>query len=95
MRDMLEAALVREGLAPRFRIEDTGCLGGCNRRCRISVANPARWSWLLSDLRPQDGPEDILQFLKDWQAAEAGLIPKEDRKAWLLTHAIGRLPPLH
>jgi predicted metal-binding protein len=94
MRDMLASALDREGLAARFRIEETGCLGGCSRRCRISVANPNRWSWLLSDLRPQDGGAEIVQFLRDWEGADLGLIPKDARSAWLLTHAIGRLPPL-
>lgn len=94
MRDMLGMALDREGLASRFRVEETSCLGGCSRRCRISVANPNRWSWLLSDLRPQDGADDIMQFLRDWEEADMGLIPKAERKAWLLTHAIGRLPPL-
>ncbi len=58
------------------------------------MANPWRWSWLLADLHPEDGVEDIVGFLREWEGAEHGLIPKEERSAWLVSHAVGRLPPL-
>ena len=94
LRDALIDALEGAGLASRFRIAETACLGGCNRRCRISIADPARWSWLLADLRPdeQDAGQ-IIRFLEEWLAAEDGLIPKTERSAWLVSHAIGRMPP--
>ena len=94
LSEALKAALEEQRLGHTFKIELITCLGNCKKRCRISVAAPGRWSWLIGDLSPEDDFTDLMDFLRAWQRAENGLIPKEERSKWLLRHGIGRVPPL-
>ncbi len=92
--EVLKAALEEQGLDHIFKIELITCLGNCKKRCRISVAAPERWSWLIGNLSPEDDFIELMNFLRAWQGAENGLIPKEERSKWLLRHGLGRVPPL-
>ncbi|PLX36000.1 MAG: hypothetical protein C0606_18150 [Hyphomicrobiales bacterium] len=77
-----------------FVIREYPCLGGCNRRCRLSFGGPGMWSWLIGDIDPEkDGPF-IVETLRAWLAAENGLIPKPERSKRLVAKALGRVPPL-
>jgi len=92
--EALKTALEEQGLDHIFKIEPITCLGNCKKRCRLSVVAPGRWSWLIGDLSPQDDFIELMDFLRAWQAAENGLIPKEERSKWLLRHGLGRVPPV-
>lgn len=89
----LRKALRDHKLDKEFSVEEITCLGNCKKRCRVSVAAPGNWSWLIGDLLPEDNFDDLMSFLRDWLDADAGLIPKEERSKWLMHHALGRVPP--
>ena len=91
--EALLKALEERKLDHLFKIDLITCLGNCKKRCRISVATPGRWSWLIGEISPEDDFKELMDFLEDWLDAENALIPKQERSKWLMQHGLGRVPP--
>ncbi|TCS64756.1 DUF1636 family protein [Varunaivibrio sulfuroxidans] len=94
LRMRIESLLRRSELNEEIQISPQTCLGNCKRALRASVAAPGRWSWLIGDITDAQDCDELLVFIRQWLAAPQGLIAKQDRSAWLITHALGRLPPV-
>ena len=92
--ERLSELLEGEGLSDVFTIERVVCLGNCKKRCRVSVAAPGRWSWLVGEIAPETDLDEFVAFLRAWAGADAGLIPKDERSKWLQRKALGRVPPV-
>jgi predicted metal-binding protein len=70
------------------------CLGNCRRRCRMSVAAPGRWAWLIGDIAPGDHLAPLCAFLDAWLASPDGAVPKDRRPEALRRKLIGRVAPV-
>ncbi|MEO0371903.1 MAG: DUF1636 family protein [Pseudomonadota bacterium] len=79
-----------EGLQAR----QVACLGNCDADCRLALADPDRWSWMLGQLDPVDDEALLRDVIALWLAAPKGLIPKADRPVGLKDKTLGRMPPV-
>lgn len=70
------------------------CLGNCDCDCRLALADPDRWSWMLGDVDPRTDGAFLREVLALWVKAPNGLIPKTDRPEALTEKALGRMPPV-
>jgi predicted metal-binding protein len=82
------------GLADALAVKPYACIGNCERRCRMSVGGPGRWSWLLGGVVPENPPDGLAAFLRRWVDAEDGFLHKDARPAPVRKLLIGRVPPL-
>lgn len=90
----VKTALVEHGLDGRVSVEEIPCLGNCKKRCRLSIAAPGRWSWLFGNIAPEDDLSEFIFVIREWLNIENGLIPKNERRKWLMRHTLGRVPPV-
>lgn len=93
LRARIEELLAGGALSEKIQISPQVCLGNCKRALRVSIAGPDRWSWLIGDIATAHDCDELLVFVRQWLAAPQGLIAKQNRSAWLIGHALGRLPP--
>ena len=75
----LSARLDDDGLSDHFSVERVVCLGNCKKRCRVSVAAPSRWSWLIGEIASENDLDAFVVFPRAWLDGDAGLIPKDER----------------
>lgn len=76
-----------------LRVVVAPCLGNCAARCRVSLAGPGRWSWLIGGLDPDATTGDLLDFAKHWMAAPDGFVARDDRPRAIRSLLLGRVPP--
>ncbi|MEO1612534.1 MAG: DUF1636 family protein [Pseudomonadota bacterium] len=81
------------GLAA-LRTRRVACLGNCDRRCRLNIADADRWTWFFGDLNPERDVAFLSEALALWLASPNGLIPKSARPQRLVDTALGRSPPV-
>lgn len=89
----LESLVAEAGLAGALRVVPYPCLGNCDRRCRLSIGGPSRWSWLFGDIAPDAMPGELLEFVRRWLLSPDGFLAKEDRPPAIRRMMIGRVPP--
>lgn len=89
----VEAMMREAGLDDRLQVKTYACIGNCERRCRISVGGPGRWSWLFGNLAPEKLPDELATFLERWIEAPDGFLLKDARPAPIRKHLVGRVPP--
>ena len=89
----LKALASGGGLPSNVLVRAYACLGNCERRCRLSVAGPGKWSWIFGDLDPVNDMEILLEFLRRWQRSPDGFLPKDARPERLRLKLLGRVPP--
>lgn len=70
------------------------CLGNCDAECRVALADPDRWSWMLGQIDPKQDEGFLREVIALWLAAPNGLIKKSDRPQKLTDKALGRMPPV-
>lgn len=70
------------------------CLGNCDCDCRVALAHPERWSWMLGDVDPLRDEAFLREVIRLWVDAPNGLIPKADRPQALTDKSLGRIPPV-
>ena len=70
------------------------CLGNCDCDCRLALADPDRWSWMLGDVDPSQDEDLLREVIRLWVEAPSGLIPKAERPEALKDKALGRMPPV-
>ncbi|MDB5411825.1 MAG: hypothetical protein JWR10_160 [Rubritepida sp.] len=85
-------AAARPGLAG-LRVVAAPCLSNCPARCRVSLAAPDRWSWLVGGLDPDASMDDLLLFAENWLAAPDGFVARDGRPKSIRPLLLGRVPP--
>ena len=75
---LITALLAEPGLEG-LRLRQVARLGNCDADCRVALADPDRWSWMLGQVDPATDEALLREVLQLWLAAPKGLIPKVDR----------------
>ncbi|MGA7326000.1 MAG: DUF1636 domain-containing protein [Rhodomicrobium sp.] len=95
MRLALSEALRRESPgAPGVRLVPVECLSGCKRGCTVALSAPAKWSYVIADLDPQQHAHDVLNFAKQYSAHPEGVPTWRDRPEIIKRSVLARVPPL-
>ncbi len=77
-----------------LKARKVACLGNCDCECRVAMADPDRWSWMLGDVHPDEDAAFLRDVFHLWVNAPNGLIPKAERPQALKDKALGRMPPV-
>ncbi|MEL7255846.1 MAG: DUF1636 domain-containing protein [Pseudomonadota bacterium] len=90
----LISKLLEEPGLDQLEARQVACLGNCDADCRVALADPDRWSWMLGQVDPATDEALLREVLQLWLAAPKGLIPKADRPDGLKDKTLGRMPPV-
>lgn len=77
-----------------LRPRKVACLGNCDCECRVALAHPDRWSWMLGDVDPDLDRAFLREVIALWVTSPNGLIAKPDRPQALTDKSLGRIPPV-
>lgn len=91
--DLVERILEEDGF-DGLNLRKVACLGNCDAECRLALADPERWSWMLGDMDAQADEALLREVFKLWLEAPNGLIPKAQRPQGLTDKSLGRMPPV-
>lgn len=91
--DLVAGILETEG-HEALSLRKVACLGNCDAECRLVLADPDRWSWMLGDMDIETDEALLREVFRLWLEAPNGLIPKALRPQGLKDKALGRMPPV-
>ncbi len=92
---LLDALRVR--LAERnldIPTEAVECLAVCKRPATIALAARGKWTYVIGDLDPQTGVDDLIESALRFSESENGIVAWKDRPACFRRGVVSRTPPL-
>jgi predicted metal-binding protein len=92
----LHAALteaVAAGSCAGVQVVPVECLSVCKRPCTVAVSAPGRWTYVYGDLDPETGVDTILDGVRRYAEAPAGIVPWRERPEPFRKGVIARIPP--
>ncbi|MEJ5155021.1 DUF1636 domain-containing protein [Gluconobacter wancherniae] len=87
----LHDALLASAEGHNVDVRKVECLSACSSGCTAVVSMPGKWTWLLGRLTPEKS-DDILEYLKLYEASRTGTVMPSKRPASLSDMVLGRIP---
>ncbi|MEK8091491.1 DUF1636 domain-containing protein [Methylocystis sp. IM3] len=74
--------------------EPVECLAVCKRPATIALAAQGKWTYVIGDLDPQAGVDDLIDSALRFGESENGIVAWKDRPICFRKGVVSRTPPL-